>query len=238
MPGRFLFRQIDYRDIGTFLQDGEIRAKNHASPQRCYQTSYANLVNRRGTAMFQVPGGGVVNDYVAFYFSPYTSFTCSIHRGGVEVVDPSGRNLGPSRLDDRVFVVCRATDLGNAGLNCCYSDFALNSDAFSPTISSDLSQIETHVHWNVFDDYPLTASIPEVGYEGVCKYFGSRATPPKYQLRKEQRMAEFLVHSSVPLGQVACVVTPSDGMKIKIQAEMAVSAWNIPVYAKPGCFVQ
>lgn len=188
--------------------------------------------------MFQVPGGGVVNDYVAFYFSPYTSFTCSIHRGGVDVVDPAGRNLGLSRLDDRVFVVCRVSDLADAGLNCCYSDFALNSDALAPTISNDLSQIEAHVHWDVFDEYPITASIPEIGYRGVCKYFGPRATPPRYQLRREKRMAEFLVHTSVPLGQVACVVTPSDGMKEQIQAQMDASPWDIPIYAKPGCFVQ
>ena len=110
MPERFVFRQVDYRDIATFLANGEIRAKNPATPQPCYQTSYQNLVDRRGTDMFQVPGGGVVNDYVAFYFSPLTSFTCSIHRGGVDVVDPNGNFVGQSRMEDRVFIVCRIAD--------------------------------------------------------------------------------------------------------------------------------
>lgn len=238
MPDRFVFREIDYRDVGIFLQDGEIRAKNHASPQQCHQTSYANLVNRRGTPIFQVPGGGVVNDYVAFYFSPYTSFTCSIHRGGVNVLDPDGQILGPSRLEDRAFFVCRVADLGRAGLNCCYSNFALNSLALAPTISSDLSKIETHVRWDVFDDTPMTADIPEIGYAGVCKFFNSRATPPKYQSRKEQRMAEFLVHGSVPLDQVACIVAPSDDLKNRIKSQISGSTWNISVYAKPGCFVR
>lgn len=238
MPERFVFRQIDYRDVSTFLQDGEIKAKNHDYSQQCHQTSYANLVNRRGTALFQVPGGGVVNDYVAFYFSPYTSFTCSIHRGGVKVIDPCGQNLGTSRLEDRAFVVCRVSDLAAAGLNCCYSDFALNSDALAPTISNDLSQIETHVHWDMFDDPPMTAGIQEIGYNGVCRYFHSPATPKKYHLRKEKRMAEFLVHTSVPIAQIACVVTPSDGMKDQIQTQIIASRWNVPVYVKPGCFVK
>lgn len=238
MPERFVFRQIDSRDIPTFLADGEIRAKNHKFHQRCHQTSYANLVNRRGTALFQVPGGGVVNDYVAFYFSPFTSFTCSIHRGGVEVIDPQGHRLGMSSMENRAFLVCRVSDLATAGVSCCYSDFALNSDALAPTITDDLSQIEQHVHWDVFDEYPMTASIPEIGYGGVCKYFGPRATPPRYQLRREKRMAEFLVCSSVPLAQVSCIVTPSDGMKAQAEAQMAASQSRIPICSKPGCFVQ
>jgi hypothetical protein len=238
MPERFVFRQVDYRDIATFLANGEIRAKNHATPQPCYQTSYQNLVDRRGTDMFQVPGGGVVNDYVAFYFSPLTSFTCSIHRGGVDVVDPNGNFVGQSRMEDRVFIVCRVADIFNAGLYCCYSDYALNSNAPLPTVIADPGQIETHVHWSVFDDHPMTANIPEIGYGGVCQYFNSRVSPPKYQYRKQQRMAEFLAHSSVPLNQVACIVTPSNVMNTTLKTRMDASAWDIPILTKPGCFVQ
>jgi hypothetical protein len=238
MPDRFVFRQVDYRDIPTFLADGEIRAKNHASPQACYQTSYQNLVNRRGTDMFQVPGGGVVNDFVAFYFSPLTSFTFAIHNGGVKVLDPAGNFIGQSSRDDRVFVVCKVSDLFNAGLNCCYSDFALNSDVPSPTVIADHNNIENHVQWSVFDDYPMTASIPEIGYGGVCKFFGNKVPPLKYQFRRQQRMAEFLAHTSVPLSQIACIVTPTDGMNDHLQTMMDTSAWGIPILTKPGCFVQ
>lgn len=238
MPERFVFRQVDYRDIATFLADGEIRAKNHAAPQACYQTSYQNLVDRRGTDMFQVPGGGVVNDYVAFYFSPLTSFTCSIHRGGVNVLDPDGNFVSLSRRDDRVFIVCKISDLFNSGMQCCYSDFALNSNAPLPTVVADPNQLETHVQWSVFDDPPMTANIPEIGYAGVCQYFNSRGSPPRYQLRRQQRMAEFLAHTSVPLSQVACIVTPTDGMNSHLQTMMAASPWGIPVLKKPGCFVQ
>lgn len=238
MPERFVFRQVDYRDIATFLADGEIRAKNHVTPQACHQTSYQNLVDRRGTDMFQVPGGGVVNDYVAFYFSPLTSFTFAIHKGGLKVLDPAGNCIGPSCMDNRVFVVCKVSDLFNSGLNCCYSDFALNSNAPSPTVIADHNNIENHVQWSVFDDHPLTAKIPEIGYRGVCKFFSNKVPPLKYQFRKQQRMAEFLTHTSVSLSQIACIVTPTDGMNNHIQTMMAASAWGIPILTKPGCFVQ
>lgn len=80
MPDRFIFRQVYYKDLKTFLADGEVRSKNHKSPQLCHPTSYPNIVNRRGTDAYQMPCGGVVNDYVPFYFSPITAFTFTIYK--------------------------------------------------------------------------------------------------------------------------------------------------------------
>ncbi len=239
MPERFVFREVDYRDVGTFLRDGAVRSKNHASPQTCHQTSYQNLVNRRGTDIFEMPGGGVVNDYVAFYFSPFTSFTCAIHRGCVTVIDPDGVTIGPSRLEDRVFLVCQVAAIAEADLHCCFSDYALNSNALQPKITDDLTQIEQHVHWGVFDDKPIEPGtiIPEIGYTGVCRFFSSRATPPKYQTRKEMRMAEFLVEGAVPLDLVACIVVPNGEKAALVQREMGSSCWSIPIFTKPGFFV-
>lgn len=238
MPDRFAFRQVDYRDIATFLADGEVRAKNHPAPQRCHQTSEPGLVGLRSTSAFTLPHGGVVNDYVAFYFSPLTSFTCSIHRESVEVIAPDGKKLGMSRLDDRAFIVCRTDSLAASGALYCFSDYPLNSMAPLPTLSADIAELETHVNWSVFDDIPQAAAIPEIGFGGACRYFFNSFPPKKYQLRKQQRMAEFLVKDTVSLGQVTCIVVPSDGMKVIIQAQVDASGWGIPIYKKPGCFVQ
>ena len=146
MPERFVFRQVDYRDVGTFLADGEVRSKNHPNRQACHQTSYQNLVQRRGTTDFRLPFGGVVNDCVAFYFSPLTSFTCTIHRGNVQVISPNGAAASVSRLEDRAFLVARVTDLYAAGLQCCFSNYALNSRVPEPVVVSDPALLETHLN--------------------------------------------------------------------------------------------
>ena len=165
MSDRFVFRQVDYRDIQRFLSDGAIRSKNFNPTQLCHQTSYQTLVDRRGTTIFQLPSGGVVNDCVAFYFSPATSFTFTIHKGNVPVFAPDGANLGQSQLSDRAFIVCKIATLKQSGLRCCFSDFALNSQALLPTIIEDLTRIETHVHWDMFDESPMVAQIPEIGLQ-------------------------------------------------------------------------
>lgn len=236
MPDRFIFRQVYYGDLPTFLADGEIRAKNHQVAQQCHQTSYQEIVDRRGTSEFQMPCGGVVNDYVPFYFSPLTSFAYTIHRGNVPLRSPIGANLGMARDDDRIFLVCNTEAFRGTGLEICFSDFPLNSRAPVPTLENDLDKVETHVHWDVFDENPIAGRIPEIGYGGVCKYFQNQATPATRQLRSQKRMAEFLVRTAVPLDVVACIVAKSPAMKDKLQLMMDASDWDIPINVKPGCY--
>ncbi len=54
-----------------------------------------------------MPCGGVVNDYVPFYFSPITAFTYAIYFGNVSLTAPDGTPLGKATEDDRVFLVAR-----------------------------------------------------------------------------------------------------------------------------------
>lgn len=236
MPDRFVFRQVFSGDFHTFLNDGELRAKNHACPQRCHQTSYPEIVDRRGTQEFPMPCGGVVNDYVPFYFSPLTSFTFTIHRENVPLRSPDGQELGMAKDENRIFFVCRADKFVVNGLECCFSDFALNSMAPLPTVEVDLGKLETHVHWDVFDEQPISAKILEIGYDGVCRYFQNAVSPPSRQYRSQKRMAEFLVRGAVPLTEVSCIVAKSDAMRHKLQLVMTGSEWDIPIYSKPGCY--
>jgi hypothetical protein len=163
MPNRFIFRQVYYGDLSTFLDDGEIRAKNHFAEQLCHQTSYQQIVDRRGTNAFSMPCGGVVNDYVPFYFSPLTSFTYTIHKGNVPLRSPSGADLGMAKPEDRIFIVCKIKDFRNAGLEYCFSNFPLNSEVPPPILNSNLDELETHVFWDVFDEPPYGAKMACVG---------------------------------------------------------------------------
>jgi len=204
--------------------------------QACHQTSYQEIVDRRGTAEFQMPCGGVVNDYVAFYFSPLTAFTFTIDRGNVNLRDLDGSILGSATSDDRVFLVANVEQFRNAGSELHFSDFPLNSQASLPTLENDLNKLESHVHWDVFDDAPKVARIPEVGFDGVCKYFADRDTPARYQNRSSKRMAEFLVKDAVSLNLIDCIIAKNGNIGENLQRRMDASNWNIPVYAKPGCY--
>jgi len=236
LPNRFIFRQVHFEDLPIFLYDGEVRAKRHHHPQLCHQTSYQEIVNRRGTDEIELPNGCVVNDFVPFYFSPITSFTFTIYKENVPLISPQGVHLRQACEDDRVFLVGSPQAFVGSGLCTCFSDYALNSRAPMPTIETDLTKLEDHVHWSVFDESPMVAAIPDIGYAGVCKWYHNMATPPERMTRSAKRMAEFLVHSAVPLDKIMCIVVKTDAMRATLEGMIAASPWNIPIMTKRGCF--
>ncbi len=236
MAKRFVFRQVCSRDWGVFLNDGEIRSKNHHTPQLIHQTSHAGIVNTRGTSFVHMPHGGVVNDYVPFYFSPRTGFSYTISQGNIDLRSPTGQVLGKASEDERIFFVCDVDKFHGTNLNYCFSNVALNTAAPMPVIETDLGKLATHIDWTMFDDPPITAHIPEIGYAGVGKWFHSPASPQKYQNRSRQRMAEFLVKDAVPLDMVTCVIAKTPAMEQNLREQMASSNWNIPILVKPGCY--
>lgn len=234
MQGRFAFRQIDIRDLEVILKDGEIRAKDHKSKQACHQTSYDQLVGLRSTPTFSLPFGGVVNDYVAFYFSPLTGFTHTIHNGNVNVISPLGKCLGRSRKEDRAFIVFDVSELFSSNLNCCFSDAALNSANAGATTSSVHQNLATHVEWKYFDEVPMVANIPEIGYNGVCRYFGPA---PGREQRPQKRMAELLVQTAVPMNMAKAIVVPTPSSLATAQALASEYNFHGQVINNPNCFV-
>ncbi|WP_176340816.1 DarT ssDNA thymidine ADP-ribosyltransferase family protein [Xanthomonas hortorum] len=237
MPIRFAFRQIDRRDLSTIFRDGEIRSKNHVFVQSCHQTSHAQIVGFRGTPAFLLPHGGVVNDYVPFYFSPVTAFSLVIHRGNVEVKSPAGVSLGRSSIEDRIFLVVNISEITKSGLKACFSDYALNSMAPMPTVLADFNRLESHVKWPLFDEVPIVAKIPEVGYDGVCQYFMDSPVPVSRQNRKSARMAELLVKDAMPVSLISCIVTPNETAYKHAAMLAEAHGFSGKVINKPSCFV-
>lgn len=153
------------------------------------------------------------------------------------MIPPNGGEQTASQLADRVFLVAKVSDLYRAGLQCCFSNYALNSTVPEPVVERDQNLLETHINWALFDDEPMAGPIPEIGYGGSCQYFHSRPMPERYQLRKPIRMAEFLIHTAVPLRLFACIVAPNEQRKILVQHEVQAAGYQLPVFSKPECFV-
>lgn len=236
MPDRFIFRMVYYEDCSLFFRDGELRSKNAEQAQMCHQTSHAGIVSRRGERGILTPSGDVINDHIAFYFSPITGMAFSIHSGRVPLVDPAGRHLGVATMDNRVFFVANAEKFRDAGLSFWFSNIACNALAPIPTFDNDLDNLEQHVAWDLFDDGSTVGRISEIDYQGVTQWFHNRDTPERYQNRSQKRMAEFLVKDAIPLTMFDCIVTKSDWIKTEVRRMMKGTGVNLPVYSKPGCY--
>ena len=183
-----------------------------------------------------MPCGGVVNDYVPFYFSPITAMAYTIYMGNVELKLATGEAIGTASMDDRIFFVCNVHQFYDCEQTFYFSDLACNSMAPPPSYECDLNALESHIEWSLFDEAPIVGNIQEISYSGVCRYFNNRDVPKSHQNRSRQRMAEFLVKDQFSLGMVDCIVVKSEQIKVEVDVMLNATHWNIPVVVKPGCY--
>jgi len=231
---RHIFRLTYFQNIQQFLQDGAVWAKNHQPIQACYRTSHPEIVSRRGTEFF-APCGTNINSFVPFYFSPLTGMFLSICYGRVQLVTPNNTNLGTANGNDIVFMVCNTNRLGQAGLDFWFTDIACNSSANEPTYLNDLGAIDNHVRWDLFNEHPIKGAISEINYAGACQWAQDR-DDGRHNNRRALRMAEFMVRNELPFDLVDCIVVQNYDIKAQIETWIQASAFNIPVYVKPGCY--
>lgn len=222
-------------NLELYFQDREIRAKNNLPMQKGHQISYDDIVNRRGSSSFSTPCGGVVNDYVPFYFSPATSMAFTINRGNVELRHPNGQNLGRAFMDDIAFIVSNTQKIVEEQLDYYFTDIACNS-GISPDYNDDITQLLNHVKWSLFDDTPKMGQIPEIGYEGVCKYFQDSERSINWHNRSKLRMAEFLVKDCFPMQHADCIILKNGAKEETVVQWIANAGLEIPVFVKPGCY--
>lgn len=229
-----VFRMTPYQNMPIFLRDGAVYAKNHDPMQRCYRASFQNIVNRRGEDFF-TPSLKSVNDFVPFYFSPIHSMAFTTHKGNVRLLDPDNTYLGQADHSNSIFLVSTAESLAASGQEYWFTDVACNSGLL-PTYEQDINKITQHINWAVFraGSQYMTAHIPEIGYNGVCKIFSDH--PDYYPMRNTQRMAEFLLYDALSLDFVQCIIVQNDTVGQKVQDFINQSRFTIPVYVKQNCY--
>lgn len=235
MKHRFVFRMCYFSNLETYLADGRLYAKNHDLVQKGHRISFDEIVLRRGSAAFTTPCGSNVNDFVPFYFSPKTKMALSIDFGNVDLRAPDGQNLGTASLEDVAYIVARTDVLFEAPNAIWFTDIACNS-GIPPVYANGADMLENHVDWELFDEVPIAAKIPEIGYEGVCSWQHDRDAPSRYQQRSAKRMAEFLVKDYLDMADISCIVLKTSKHVREVQAWVDASEFNTPIHVKPSCF--
>lgn len=229
-----------YKNLEIYLASGQLFAKNSPNVQVGYRISIETIDSKRGTAQFTTPCGSNVNDFVPFYFSPSTKMAYSIHMRNVPLRNPDGASLGQVSMDDVAQLIVGPEALFRSGRQCWFTDIACNS-GIPPTYCCDPDQLSSHLEWQLFDEFgpqerDRMASVPEIGYDGVCKWQQDKDEPARYQMRSKKRMAEFMVKDHLQMNEVSCIVLKKQTHLAEVQAWVNASHTQIPVYVKPGCF--
>ena len=169
--------------------------------------SYDHIQARRAARAVPLAPGGTLHDYVPFHFAPRSPMLDAVNRGKV----PNCLH----RQQDIVHVVCQAQNVAAAGFPLVFTDFhAVLEWAHFFGDLNDLDQI----NWPLFFEPPLVG--------GYCKYYFSDETRPKYANRSESRQAEFLVHRSVPIGQILRIGVYDANAQTRAAEQLAGTDWN------------
>ena len=231
---RRIFRMTHFRNVEQHMADGNLYARNNPLGTAQYSICYDEIVQRRGTQIF-TPKQQNINQYVPFYFSPCTGMALAIAGGYVKFTSPDGTVLGQSNNDDVVFYVCDPQEVHALNLEYWITDIGCNS-GIPPLFSNDIEDLESHINWKLFDETDRMGRIPEIGYNGVCRWTHNRDEPPHHQNRKKERMAEFLVRDHLPVELIKCIVTKNDNVRTQVEQWVNANGRNIDVYTKRGCF--
>jgi hypothetical protein len=176
------FTRVEH--LSTILRTG-LHCDRHAKEHDLLRIEVGNrdIKARRSTRTVPVGPGGVVSDYVPFYFAPRSPMMYSIHMGNVPGYDQGTRSL--------VYLVASVDDLMDAGLKVVLTDrnAVLRVADFHDLASGEPSEdfvdwpLMSERYWNCTDEYPD---------------------------RLERRMAECLVHGTVPWRLFTEVAAKSD----------------------------
>ncbi len=231
MTHRHIFRMTYYKNIERFLKDGALYAKNHQD-QPQFSISYGEINNKRGNE-FKTPDDESLHDYLPFYFSPITAMAYAIHRKNVTLKNQTGEDIGKANSSDVVYIVSNIKICAAKKIPFWFTNVACNTAGAK--FKNDLNYFKNHIKWDLFDEYPMIATISEIKYQGVCKWTQDR-DDGKHSNRSAERMAEFMIKDSLSIGLIDCIIVNNDVIKTKIDAWMENSNWDIPVYVNEGCY--
>lgn len=157
-------------NLTSILNSGGLIANGVLQRQRIYYVDIAHesIQGRRSRTLVPCGAGGVLHDYVPFYFAPRSPMLFTIHKGNVE-----GYEQGQELV---IYLVSTAESIGAAALNFAFTDGhgIMNYTQFFDNLN-DLNKID----WTIMRE----------------QYW--RDTTDDND-RKRRRQAEFLVHQFCP----------------------------------------
>ena len=199
-------------NLPSILATGRLVADNLAGPVLATDVGDAGIKQARRQRLVPCPPGGVVADYVPFYFAPRSPMMYRIacdHRDAV-----AGRYPGGD--DPLVYLVTSVDRVTAAGLPWVASDgnCAVSITRFTTT-ESDLA---AYVEWPLME-------------EEIWK------NTPDDPDRMRRRMAEFLVHREFPVEALAGFAVRTDNHERELrQLLTAAGVINAYVDVRPGWY--
>jgi len=190
---RPIYRIIHVDNLSILLQRGGLHAPNHTpSDGRTYKTIHnADIQQQRRIIEIPCGPGGVIHDYVSFYFGYLSPMMFQLKTGQVPGYDEGQEPL--------IYLASTAQAVADNGVGYVFSDG---------------HGIASYTSW-----YDNLADLDKVDWDMVSqRYWSDNINDLDRQRRKQ---AEFLVHEFCDWSLIQEVAVINDEMKTKVETIMA-----------------
>jgi ssDNA thymidine ADP-ribosyltransferase, DarT len=202
-----IFRIIHRANLPWVLDHGLHCGNSATLAAKWVSIGNQELISKRASWPVPVPPGGVLNDYVPFYFTPFSVMMHNINTGW------GGVTKHPKQ--DILILVSSLRRVAALGLTFLFSDSHANNSLV--TYASDLTELG-RVDWALLQARDFKRDpVNDPGKVG------------RYQ-------AEALVHRHCPIEGLSGIVCYTENVKIEIEQALAERGLNLQVIARTGWY--
>ena len=212
----FHFTHLD--NLPAILEAGSLLSDTAVCDRGLLSTEAGDpeIKERRRSQPVTCRPGGVVGDYVPFYFAPRSPMMYVLWKGRV-----------PSFTGDHGDLAYFVTDVGRVvGAHRAFAVSDRNAAKVLADFTNDVSvlgDLSAQTPKSTFIDWPLMKA----------KMWNN--TPDDGE-RMERRMAEFLVHGDLPLNLITHVVVQSMSRKARVEHAFAPTERTVNVVVRPDWY--
>ncbi|MDR3626810.1 MAG: DUF4433 domain-containing protein [Ignavibacteriaceae bacterium] len=199
----FIYRISHYRNLEFTLANGLFCRNSDKCDPNYFNIGHKNLIDKRGNRNVPIDPGGVLNDYVPFYFAPRSPMLYSINKGNVQGFQGT--------QNDIIYLVSSVQEIKASKIPYVFTD----GHAYV-----EISQFYNTENDLRFVDWVIMGAT----------YWNNTVNDND---RSRRRMAEFLVYQFVPITCIFGIVVIDDIMETTVNEIQRKCNTNIKTYVKP-----
>lgn len=208
-PEKALIWRIVHRDNLPWILDNGLHCGNcDIQSDKWVNIGNAELIGKRADHPVLLPPGGVLNDYVPFYFTPFSVMLKNIHTGW--------GGIKKRENDEIVILVSSLHRIQQAGLPFLFTN--------------------SHAYYKWADFYNNLKDLDNIDWSLLQRRDFRR--DPDDPGKFERYQAEALIHQHCPVSCLLGVICYTQELKQQIDQQIQARKLTLEVYARPGWFFQ
>lgn len=206
-PVKALIWRIVHRDNIPWILDNGLHCGNSiVEAANWVPIGNPELTTKRAAHPVPTGAGGVLNDYVPFYFTPFSPMLMNIH---------SGRSGIQKRPNDEIVILV--------------SSLHKIAEQERPFVFTD-----SHAYYDWANFYTDLSDLDRIDWGILQKRHFKR--DPDDPAKFERYQAEALIYQHCPVSSIIGMICYTDTVRLQLEGWLAQRNLTIPAYARAGWF--